>query len=330
MTTREVLDNFYQEYDKNVVSIVKTMVDKPFLFEYENQIGKQLVEMDEDQLIGLIDLILHHKQNQDDSSYLAMQSYNNIRNALYLVYESYIAIHPMRNPFRSAKLKKENVRKQLMQNKKPFTMDVVNDLISQMRLEYGEEQAEYLELLMLLFYSGFQNYAEIINFAPHQLNQKTKTVALVGRTITLTDRCFYLLNKFNTLSYIHGKYKVFQTANWHGNLFPYMLTGYYVDKFQEYDETNVRRVLMQHYSYYILQPHKVKIPHQRMYYLGIYDRMVSRYGLALTLDMIYNTTDKYPDQWNQIRIDSGLTQKTFASFQDALLTFVPRNLQEVK
>lgn len=330
MTTKEVLDNFYQQYGQaTVVTIVKTMIDKPFLYEYEKEINTQLIDMDEDQLIGLIDVILHHRQKKQDAEYLSMLSYNNVRNALYMIFESYISIHPMRNPFRSAKFTKDNVRKILLSKKKPFSMNDVNGLISTMRLEYGNEHAEYLEMLMLLFYSGFKDYMEIVGCKQEQLNPKTKTIALVGRTITLTDRCFYLLQKFNSSHYVQGNRYLFYIGHWHGGLFPYALKESLKDKIADYDEKQIRGVLNQQYAYYVLKPHDLKIHHQTLFYLGIYDRMVARYGLALTLDMIYNTGDKYPDQWSLVRIDSGLTQKTIASFQDSLLTFVPRNMEEV-
>lgn len=329
MTTREIFDNFYNEYDKSVVTIVKTMIDKPYLYEYEKKIGVQLIDMDEDQLIGLIDVILHHRQKKHDVEYLSILSYNNVRNALYSVFESYIAIHPMRNPFRSAKFTKDNARKILLENKKPFTMAEVNGLIDKMRIEYGNEHAEYLEMLMLLFYSGFKDYMEIVNCKMEQFNPKTKTIAMVGRTVTLTDRCFYLLQKFNSSHYVHGNRYLFYIGHWNGGLFPYALKESVMDRIVDYEEKQIRGILNQQYTYYILKPHDLKIHHQTLFYLGIYDRMVARYGLAQTLDMIYSKGDKYPDQWNLVRIDSGLTQKTIASFQDSLLTFVPRNMQEV-
>ena len=330
MTTREVLDNFYQQYGTaTAVTIAKTMIDKPFLYEYEKEIDTQLIDMDEDQLIGLIDVILHHRQKKQDDEYLSMLSYNNVRNALYLIFESYIAVYPMRNPFRSAKFTKENVRKILLAKKKPFTMNEVNGLISTMRFEYGDEHAEYLEMLMLMFYSGFKDYMEIVNCKPEQLNPKTKTVALIGRTITLTDRCFYLLQKMNSIHYIHGNRYLFYIGHWNGGLFPYALKESFKDRIVDYKEKQIRTLLNQQYTYYILKPHNLKIDHRKLYYLGIYDRMVARFGLTLTLNMIYNKADQYPDQWNLVLIDSGLTSKTISSFKDSLLTFVPHNMQEV-
>ena len=321
-TTRGLLDSFYANKMDAIAETVKTMIDKPFLFEYEESIHTKLMDMNEDQLLELINIILHHKQGKSDSMYLSMRSYDNVRNALYRLFDFYIETHPMRNPFSTLKLKRENVRKYLAANKKVFSMDDVKDLIASMVFDYGPEQAGYLEMLLLLFYSGFKNYQEIVDITETSILWKSKSIRLQGRTIHLTDRCFDLFQKYYYSDYVQGKYKLLYITKWKQCVFPFMVQASLRDKMVEYEEKDVKTLLVQQYSYYILKPYKTKISYHTMFYLGLYDRLVQKYGLEMANAIIENKDRKYTVYRDQFREENQLTSQTAVQTMDALLPFM--------
>ena len=321
-TTRELLDAFYEQKQDTIMETVKTAIDKPYLFAYEEKIGTQLVDMNEDQLLELMDVVLHHKQSGNEDQFLTMRSYDQVRNALYRLFDMYIETHPRNNPFDNPKLKRENVRKYLAANKQVFTINNVREIIQNMIFDYGSEQAGYLEMLLLLFYSGFQNYQEVLQIETHNIQWERKSIQIKGRTVQLTDRCFELFRKYYYSEYVKGKYKLLYITRWKSCAFPFMVQASLRDKMVDYNEKEAQTLLAQQYSYYILKPYRVKVTYTTMYYLGVYDRLVQQYGLQTANDIIYNTGHKYSAQREQLRHDNYLTNAKTTQITDSLLPFV--------
>lgn len=322
LKTRELLDRFYQSNDAAITHTLKTMVDKPLLFQYEETIQTDLVDMTDDQLLELIDKLLHAKQSKSPKQFLNMKSYDTVRNALYHLFEFAISIHPRNNPFLGPKFKRNQVRQYFASTKEPFTMAHVSELKKEFVYDYGEEQAGYLELILLLFYSGFKNYNEIINVEKNDIHWNTKSVSVDGRTIVLTDQCAKLLQRYINSAYVHGKYKLFYIVQWKNKIFPYMVLAANRDKFVDYDLSDLKYVLAQQYSYYILKPYKMKVSYQMMYYLGLYDRIVQSYGLQRANDIIYGHGSNVETDRIRIQTDNDLLNQSFTRIQDSLLPFV--------
>lgn len=325
ISTKDLMQMVYDELGSKGIytcQIIKSQIDKPVLYDYEKEIQTELVDMNVDQLIGLIDRIMHHKQRESSEQYLSLHSYDPVKNALFYIFEVYIGIHPMRNPIKSAAFRKDNIRTCLMQDKTVIDHSMVQELVRQMRIEYPMEQAEYYELLMQLFYCGFQSFGDIVNLEESQINHKIKTVSFSGYSLRLTDRCYTLLMRFQNLSMIQGIYKKYYLTSWRGKFFQYMLTESMAVKWPNKTENEVVVFLRSQYSTYVLKPHKMQINNTVLFYLGLYDYMVKKYGPAKTNDMIVSNARQYSNEWQEVQLEYGITRKNTMRLKDALLPYV--------
>lgn len=54
ISTKELFDMFFNEKDKENAKKTRPQIDRPEVYEYEKKIGKQLIEMDVDELFEMI------------------------------------------------------------------------------------------------------------------------------------------------------------------------------------------------------------------------------------------------------------------------------------
>ena len=84
ITTKEIIDKYCEE--------IRTLIDKPELYNYEMKIGKNLIEMDIDDLHGLVLEFKYKEKEQTEQLF----------NILKLIFEFYIdKIEVIENPFLS-------------------------------------------------------------------------------------------------------------------------------------------------------------------------------------------------------------------------------------
>lgn len=67
--TKELLERYYNSVAGNSQANTRTLIDKTELYAYEQKIGKELIDMDADDLVGLI-LELKNKRNGKKIDYL--------------------------------------------------------------------------------------------------------------------------------------------------------------------------------------------------------------------------------------------------------------------
>lgn len=322
ITTRELLDKVYElysPYKSSLVYTIQKMIDKPVLFDYEKEISTDLVDMSQDQLFGLINRILHHKQNKDGDHYLRMGSYDYVRHALYNIFEVYISIHPMANPMRSPVFVKDNVRRILMQGKSAFTWGTVENLLTELRYEYPPEHVEYIELIMQLFYCGFQTWSELINLEASQINHQTKTIVLPGRTIKLSDRCYALLINNQRMVSFKGNYKTFYFVPWRNKYLKYMMTASAADRINDKTEQSIHQYARTIYARSVLNGRAEQINYSVLFNLGFYNYIVSKYGKERARSMILTHDRENIPLWKQVQIEYGLTHRTIGKLQDDLI-----------
>ena len=112
------------------------------------------------------------------------------------VFDYYIEeFEVIKNPFRNPKLRGTELYNRLYENKERFSWEMVEDIIRKLHSGDNQARADYIELIMLLYYNGFENATEIVEMQERDVNHKMKAVLLPGKTIHLSDRCYNLLTK---------------------------------------------------------------------------------------------------------------------------------------
>jgi site-specific recombinase XerD len=292
ISTKELFDRYFESDDakNSYIGKTRTNFEKPEFFEYEMKIGKEFVDMNTDELIGLIEVLTTKKKSVDKIKLSnECRSYHQAIVFLRKLYDFYIRNYELKlNPFNEKEMKAEKVVERLTAGRKVLTYDYLLELIEEFKTHYKKDRGEYIELIILLYYSGFRSAEEIASMKKSQVNHKDGTVILMGRTIHLTERCNYLLKKFADIEVIEG-WRTCHLISYRGSYFKFIskTKGNMDDKKPSYfyDRTNIQITL--YASKYL----DVNLDYRSIFWLGFYDRFVERYGEEESNAMITSLRD---------------------------------------
>ena len=287
LTTKQLFDAFFAEKDEEVTRKTRTQVDRPEVYAFEKKIGKQLVEMDIEELFQMI-LSFDGNRNYKNSSFkIGYSSYDQIASMYRSIFNYYIDnVKPIKNPFNDKRMKGMEAAKRLSQNKEPFSIDIVNDVIKKMHNDIDTNHANYYECIMLLYYNGFAKGEEIALLDEDMISPKDKTVRLPGRTIQLSDRCFELLEFVHNMEDIEGWRGNLVMATWQGHYFKYIVREKGVQKLQERPVGEIANVINRAIVVNVKNKYKVDVGYRILYLLGFYDFMVNKFGKDRVRELI--------------------------------------------
>lgn len=291
-TTKDLFDMYFAQKDREVERKTRPQVDRPEVYEYEKKIGKQLVEMDVDELFEMI-LSFNANRNFNNVNYsIGYTSFNQIASTYRSIFNFYIDnVEVIRNPFNDKRMRGTEATKRLAQNKEPFTKEMLDDIIQKLYVDNKQDRAEYLECILLLFYSGFESAPEIVALKESMIDFKNKTVRLAGRTIQLTDRCFELLQKINHSEYMAGDHGDFEMVSYHDSYFKFCVRPKRVADFQDRGDGEVANLINREISKRIKAAYGVDINYRLVYLLGFVDFMKTQVGEERCKELIVAVRD---------------------------------------
>lgn len=279
ITTKELFDAYFKTKDEVTVWKTRSQVDRPEVYAYETKIGKQLVDMNEEELFEMICTFNNKKSAVRGSLNVGSASFRKYVSNFRLIFQFYIDNYEViRNPFHSAKFKGIQADALLVGNKSRFTYKNVEDVIRNLYSKYERERAMYYELVILLFYNGFSESQEIVSLTESQIDFRRKEVKLLGRTVKLSDRCFELLTAVHDMEIMGGMHGNFEMRPWHGGYFKFILRPKEAVDFQDKDSTYVSRKISAILSTKVSQVFGIDINYRKLYLLGFYDFIVGKYG----------------------------------------------------
>lgn len=284
ITTRELLTRYYQSLnDDYKARAAEINIDKPELFTYEEQIGKELLDMNVDELIGLIRILVKGR------SYSTQQIMSVMRD-LFNYYID-IAEVKIKNPFSDKRMIRRNVAREIVKEREPIRFAKIEETLNEIRVK-EPQYADYIELILRLWYDGLFKADEIVNLKEKDINPKTLMVSLPGRTARLSFRTYSLLRKFEELDEIEGARK-YELKTWHGGCFKFIFNQKTID---HADDTPFREMCQK--IYYIIKVHvdykyDTEFTYRNVYWLGFFDYLCRKYGEKKTTEMIisYRNTD---------------------------------------
>ena len=292
ITTKELFDMFFEGKDYDVVRKTRPQVDRPEVYEYEKKIGKQLVDMDVDELFEMI-LSFNANRNFNNVNYsIGYSSFNQIASAYRSVFNFYIDnVEVIRNPFNDKRMKGTEATKRLAQDKEPFTKELLDDTIKRLYNDNKQDRAEYLECILLLYYCGFANAPEIVYLKEHMIDFKNKSIRLPGRTIELSDRCFELLRKINGSEYMTGDHGDFEMVSYKDSYFKFCVRPKGVASFQDREPGEVANLINREISKRIKAAYGIDINYRLVYLLGFVDFIKEQYGEERCKELIVAVRD---------------------------------------
>lgn len=296
MNTKKVFDLYYKDIPYETARKGRPQVDRQEVYDYEEKLGKQIFDMDVDELFGLI-LSFNNNRESDNSSFsISYGSYDQIASTYRSIWNFYIDnIDIIRNPWNDKRMKGAAAAKRIAESKKAFTYDIIEKVISEINKEYEDtdyDYGKYLECLILLFYNGFADAQEIVLLKEEDINFKTHEVRLHGRTIHLSDRCFELLQYIHGLKEIRTVRGNFSALSYQGGYFKIVIRNKEIETFQDKSLVEVGAILTRKITMNIRKKYGVDINYRIIYLLGFYDYIVSKAGKKRTKEIITSVRNR--------------------------------------
>ncbi len=290
MDTKEVFDLYFKDIPYDTVRKNRPQVDRPEVYAYEDELGKQIFDMDVEELFGLLLSFNKNREFGDSNFSISYGSYDQIASTYRSIWNFYIDnIEIIRNPWNDKKMRGAAAAKRLAESKKAFTYDIIERVLSRIRQDYEDtnyDYGKYLECLILLFYNGFAEAQEIVLLKEDAINFRTHEVRLPGRTIHLSDRCFELLEYVHSLHEIATLRGSYAAVPYQDGYFKIAIRAKEIETFQEKSLVEVGAILTRKITMNIRKKYGVDINYRIIYLLGFYDFIVSRAGKERTKELI--------------------------------------------
>lgn len=285
--TKVLFDKFFEGKDPETVRKTRAQVDRPEVYAYEAKIGRQLVDMNEDELFEMICSFHNKKSAVREGLKVGSGTFKKYVSNFRLIFQFYIDnFEVIKNPFHSAKFKGIQADALLADNKNRFTYKQLEEIIGKLHRIYDREHADYYELIIRLFYEGFAEAQEIANLKEEQINFRKMEVRLPGRTIKLSNRCFELLTAVHNMHIMEGVRGNFYMMTWHNGYFKFVVRPAESDEFQNKDLTYLGRKINTILFTKVSKEFRVDIGYRKLYLLGFYDTLVKKYGEERTREII--------------------------------------------
>lgn len=292
ISTQELLNRYYDSVKGTSAEATRKQIDKPELYAYEMTIGKELIDMDVDDLFGLIIEFRNKRKGKEIKYMISHSSFDQISTLLRSIFNFYIDnIQPIRNPMNDKRMKGKEAAKRLMQGREIFRWSMVEEIISKLHKDFEADKADYIELILLLFYNGFSKADEIVTLKEDMINSYYKTVKFEKRTIKLSDRCYELLMKFNKLDMIAGWRGDYILASWNDSFFKFIVRPSQEYKLNDRPKTAMCDIINRCIATNVNDKYNTKINYHILYMLGFYEYIVARHGEQKTNDMITSYRD---------------------------------------
>ena len=294
ISTKELLDRYYESVAGTSAEKTRNMIDKPELYAYETKIGKELIDMDVDDLFGLIFEFGNKRKGKEIKHMTFVYSYDHLSTLLRALFDFYINnVQPIKNPLNDKRMKGKEATKRLAQGRESFGWKDVEDIIKKIHGGADEDRADYTELIILLYYNGFARAEEIVELKEDMINHHNKTVNLNGVIIRLFDRCYELLVKFNKLETISGWRGDYKLASWRGSYFKFIIRPNQEDKLNDRPKSEMCSSINRQLAVNVNDKYDTKINYHILYMLGFYEFIVGKHGKERTNEMItsYRNSD---------------------------------------
>lgn len=292
VSTSELLDNYFNSPEGLKYARIRKIIREEQLYAYEMKIGKELVDMDVDELIEFFSNMTIRRNNVVSNTVMNNHSLDQIIVIYRQIFDYYIEEYEViKNPFRNPKMRGTELYNNMYKNKERFSWEMVENIIKKLHTESDNEtRADYLELIILLYYNGFENAAEIVEMQEKDINHKTQTVFLPGRTVHLSDRCYSLLTKFNSMTELEG-WRNFVLASWHGSYFKFIVRASKEHEINDRPLKAMRENINVYLCKYVNNEFNTHINYNNLYLLGFYDFLKRKFGEDKVDEMLLSNYD---------------------------------------
>lgn len=281
ISTRELFDEYFESLGKteSYIKKIRSQVDRQEVYEYEKKIGKQFIDMDADELFDMM-LTFNGNRNLKNAEYsVTYSSWTQISSRYRDIFNYYIDHYEIiKNPFYDKRMKGTEVYKRLAKNKEPFTIEKMEEIISNLKRDFAADRAAYYECIIRLFYDGFAKAQELVLLNESMIDFKFKTITLPGRIIQLSDRTFYLLTLIHNSDVIENVRGDLLLEPWHDSYFKFIVRKKQAELLQDKTLTEMGSIIDRAIIVNVKNKYSIDVNLRMFYLLGFYNHLVGKFG----------------------------------------------------
>lgn len=195
ISTEQLIQEFLEnsKLDKSRKGILSVVSNEGIIQRCETALGTEFVKMSYEQFLYVISAICDSKEKSAYAiSYEMYYTVYRVISQLVLYYSQNIC--PIRNPFLDANT--PAAFNEYLKKHRRFSKEDFDGMITKVHQNYEGNLGDYLELILQMFYCGFQNPAEFLKLKKENINFNSRIVVVDGHKILLSERCIELLLKF--------------------------------------------------------------------------------------------------------------------------------------
>lgn len=321
LTTRAMLERCFSDESKGEsFREKKSNIVKPLLFAYEKEIGKTLPDMDSGEMVELI--FRYVRGEYKNQPYISPSYLDTIVSTLRGIMDWYCSnIDLNYNSVFSDKqtFKSGNLLLVVIDKAGRITWNHIENIISNLHndpaINYHIEgvkytRADYIELVMRLFYCGFRNAQEIIEVTDSDIEYKKCN--LLDRQIILDDRTWELITGF------HNQYMLaipnynsvirHKLYSWHNSYFKFIVQSGKSESFNSKQFQEISMLISRAIKNMVGERYSTGICANSLRWLGIHDRLAKKIGETELSNIILNKSRLGDSQLNKALKDENLHQ----------------------
>lgn len=280
ISTNELFEKYFESIDDATEYKIRGQIERPEVYAYEIEIGKQLVDMDVEELFNMI---CSFKGVGNAKSPSFPKHVSNFK----LIFQFYIENYENKaNPFHHSKFKRLVSSSVNEENENRLTYADVQKTIERLHERFNSDMADYYECLMLLFYCGLSEPKEIALIKENMINFRRKEIEIDGHFVRLNDRCFDLLVRFHTTTILTPKRGSLLLESWNGSYFRFPIKGAKIEEFKSLSEIEIARKIGGMICKNISAYSDIPISARSLYLLGFYDYLRLKYGEERVREMV--------------------------------------------
>lgn len=289
--TKILLDEYFKTRPESTSVKIKGQIDRPELYEYEQKIGKPLVEMDSMEVAEMLKSF-SNKSFSTNTYRISYRTYDTLLSILRDFFYWYIDNYEIiKNPCNDKRIKGMNAVSLFGYSDEKFDKNSMENLIKKIRESQITEYADYQEAIVRMFYEGFAESIDIVNLKTEEVDEYARTAIVLGRKIQLSDELFLLLVKIHRMEEYPAHRGSYMLMSYRGSYFKFPTREKYKNEFNErppeYWANHISRVFNREIKVKL----NTNINARTLYLRGFYDYVISIYGKEETDRLILSMRD---------------------------------------
>ena len=271
----------------------RSLIDRKELYQYEEEIGKSIFEMNADDIIGFLSNYRTILDKTVPVKFGGLHHVTSILRAFFNFYINHKDGQLIENPMKDKRFWASNMCGILYgadSNSPTRQMRSRKDLDDFIAFLYAEDipddRAIYYHCICQLFYCGVPSAKYIVLLKEEHIDLNNKIIYIGERRIHLTDICVKLLQAVHKMSKMSGNDKTsYVMCHYHDGYFKFPVMTSFVDNFDSRSIVDVQSGITRKMRRAFLE-FQMDANVYDVFMLGFYDYIVREHGVEKTNKMI--------------------------------------------